>query len=92
MHNMIVEDERDLHHQDVDDNDEFEYDDLDGNIVRSFDFEITVRSAPEQPLQFGEILTSIGKMHNPQKHRELREDLKQHLIANFRPYKKNSQR
>ena len=47
LHNMIVEDEYDFHYGEVrDDVYEFEYDDIDGNIVRSLDFECAVTNPP----------------------------------------------
>jgi hypothetical protein len=92
LHNMIVEDEHDLHYEARSDEMEFEYDDFDGNIVRSIEFEAAVTNRPDVPGPFASMLTRIGEVNNKQRHRQLRDDLKHHLFANFPLYKKKTQR
>ena len=46
---MIVEDQYDDHHTRVEFESHFNYDDLDGNMVRSLEFDLMVMLAPDVP-------------------------------------------
>ena len=90
LHNMIVEDERDLY-MDVDDF-EIQYDDFDGNIVRSAEYGITVKASPEMPGPFASTLRQMAQVHDAHRHQQLRDDLKHHLFVNFPHYRKETYR
>ena len=92
LHNMIVEDEHDLHYEARSDEMEFEYDDFDGNIVRSTEFEGTITKTQPVPGPFASVLARIGEVNNRQQHQQLRDDLKNHLFHNFDKYIKTTQR
>jgi len=88
LHNMIVEDERDL--PNVDDF-EIEYDDIDGNIVKSVEtVEIKVKPPPGQTGPFALTLRRLQEVNNAHRHLELRDDLKHHLFTNFPLYRKET--
>lgn len=93
LHNMIIEDERHLHYNDDHVNRyEVEYDDFDGNIVQSLDHAIFTKAPPDQPGPFAQTLQRLGQVNSAQQHRQLRDDLKQHLYANFPRYNKETYR
>ena len=63
LHNMIVEDEYNLHHEINSETSGFEYDDFDGNVVRSTEFDFVVTVPPDDPSPFAYVLTKIGKVN-----------------------------
>ena len=93
LHNMIIEDEWHLHHNNEHvDNFEVEYDDLEGNIIHSLDYNITTRAPPDQPRPFASTLRRLAEVNDSQRHRQLRDDLKHHLYENFPRYNRETYR
>ena len=89
---MIVEDEYDLNYEFVPDESQFEYDDFDGNIIKSLEFDITVTAKPDAPGPFATVLERLARVNSSKHHRQLRDDLKNHLFENFPIYTKKLQR
>ena len=89
---MIVEDEKDTHYKIVPDEFQFEYEDLEGNVIQSLEFEMSVTSNPEAPGLFATVLERFASINSSQHHRQLRDDLKNHLFQNFPLYTKKLQR
>ena len=93
LHNMIVEDEHELHYtNDLVDDYEIAYDDFDGNILRSINHDIVTRAPPDQPSPFAATLRRLAEVNNSRQHQQLRDDLKHHLFENFPRYNKETYR
>jgi hypothetical protein len=93
LHNMIVEDEYDKHYtKDQANNYDIDYDDFDGNIIQSIDHDIWTRAPPQEPGPFAATLRRLAEVNDARHHRQLREDLKQHLFTNFPRYNKETYR
>ena len=93
LHNMIIEDERHLYYDNNHINNyQVEYDDFDGNVVRSLDYEIVTRAPPDQAGPFAQTLRRLAQVNNSHQHRQLRDDLKHHLYANFPRYNRETYR